>query len=102
MIKQIPSESHRIQITAILTESDVDPELMSTWHVKANYANDLETQWKDAQTQMPSMIRAAHTMAVYADKAHTTAGGQSSAPGALTFWLNQLKLKAAEGFGIDI
>ena len=102
LIKQIPSEPHQAQITAILTEAGVATELMSTWHVKANYANDLETQWKDAQTQMPSMIRAAHAMAVYADKAHTTAGGQSSAPGALTFWLNELKLKAAEGFEIDI
>ena len=102
LIKQILSEPHRAQVAAILTESGVAPELMSTWPVKANYANDLETQWKDAQAQMPSMIRAAHALAIYADKAHTTAGGRSSAPGALTFWLNELKLKAAEGFGIDI
>ncbi len=102
LIKQIPSKPHRDQITTVLVKSGVALELMSAWHVKANYANDLSAQWEDAKAQMPSMIRAAHAMAVYADTVHTAAGGQSSAPGVLTFWLNELKLKAAEGFGVDI
>ena len=79
LIKQIPSKPHRDQITTVLVESG-----------------------EDAKAQMPPMIRAAHALAVYADTVHTAAGGQSSAPGVLTFWLGELKLKAAEGFGVDI
>ena len=102
LINQIPSKSHRTQITAILTKSGITLKQISAWHVKANYANDLPTQWQDAKTQMPQMIKAAHAISIYAKTAHSKAGGKSSAPGVLTFWLNELKQKAAEGFKIDI
>ena len=102
LIKQIPSKPHQAQIAAVLTESGLTLKQISAWHVKANYANDLSTQWEDAKTQMPGMIQAAHAMAIYADTAHTTAGGQSAAPGVLSFWLDELKLQTAKGFGIDI
>ena len=100
LIKQIPSKPHQAQIAAVLTESGLTLKQISAWHVKANYANDLSTQWEDAKTQMPGMIQAAHAMAIYANTVHTAAGGQSSAPGVLIFWLNELKLQAAKGFGI--
>lgn len=102
LIKQIPSQSHRTQITTILTKSGITLKQISAWHVKANYANDLPTQWEDAKTQMPQIIQAAHAISVYTEKAHNTAGGKSSAPGVLTFWLNELKQKAAQGFNITI
>ena len=51
---------------------------------------------------MPQIIQATHAISVYTEKAHNTAGGKSSAPGVLTFWLNELKQKAAQGFNITI
>lgn len=102
LIKQIPSKPHQAQIAAVLTESGITLKQISAWHVKANYANDLSTQWEDAKAQMPGMIQAAHAMAIYANTAHTAAGGQSAAPGVLTFWLDELKLQAAKSFGIGI
>ena len=102
LINQIPSKSHRTQITAILTKSGITLKQISAWHVKANYANDLPTQWEDAKTQMPQMIKAAHAISIYTETAHSKAGGKSSAPGVLTFWLNELNQKATEGFNINI
>ena len=75
LVDQIEPPERRAQVASRLRGSSVPMNAISAWHVKANYANDVETQWADAADQLAGMVQLAHDMAVDADRAFTAAGG---------------------------
>ena len=75
LLKQVESASLHRELSEIIRAASVSIEEMSAWHVKANYANDVEQQWADAGVQLPGMVQLAHDMAVHARDAFTAAGG---------------------------
>ena len=75
LLKQVESASPHRELSEIIRAASVSIEEMSAWHVKANYANDVEQQWADAGVQLPGMVQLAHDMAVHARGAFTAAGG---------------------------
>ena len=75
LLKQVEPASLRHDLSEIIRASSVNTEEMSAWHVKANYANDVEQQWVDAEAQLPGMVQLAHDMAVHASDAFTAVGG---------------------------
>ena len=75
LLEQVEPASLRHDLSEIIRASSVNTEEMSAWHVKANYANDVEQQWADAEVQLPGMVQLAHDMAVHARDAFTAVGG---------------------------
>ena len=75
LLEQVEPASLRHDLSEIIRASSVNTEEMSAWHVKANYANDVEQQWVDAEVQLPGMVQLAHDMAVHARDAFTAVGG---------------------------
>ena len=75
LIRQVEPSERRAQVASLVRASSVPMDSISAWHVKANYANDVETQWADAADQLAGMVQLAHDMAVHADSAFTAAGG---------------------------
>ena len=75
LVEQIEPPEQRAQVVGLLQASPVPVDSISAWHVKSNYANDVETQWADAANQLASLVQLAHDMAVHADRAFTAADG---------------------------
>ena len=75
LLEQVEPASLRHGLSEIIRASSVNAEEMSAWHVKANYANDVEQQWADAEVQLPGMVQLAHDMAVRARDAFAAVGG---------------------------
>ena len=90
------------QISAVLSASGVPIDKMSEWHVKANYANEIEDQWTDAAAHMPGMIRTAHTLAVYVSGLFREAGGDVREINRLQMSLSELEENAAAQFNIHL
>ena len=75
LVDQIEPPAQRAQVVGLLQASSLPMNSILAWHVKSNYANDVETQWTDAADQLAAMVQLAHDMAIHADRAFTAAGG---------------------------
>ena len=102
LVGQIEPPERRAQVVGHLRGSSVPMNAISAWHVKANYANDVETQWSDAADQLAGMVQLAHDMAVQADQAFTTAGGDPTLSRSVGVALGVLQRDALTFTGTQI
>ena len=102
LVYQIPDSAHHSRINSMLTASGVPVEAMSSWHVRANYSNEMDKQRVDATEQMPHMVQLAHDMAIYADTVFRDIAGESDESRDLALRLDELEKNAAEGVGITV
>lgn len=75
LVDQIEPPEQRAQVVGLLQAASVPVDSISAWHVKSNYANDVETQWADAADQLAATVQLAHDTAVHANRAFTAADG---------------------------
>lgn len=102
LLAQIEPPKQRAQVVGLLQASSVPVDSISTWHVKANYANDVETQWADAADQLAAIVQLAHDMAVHADQAFTAVGGDPILSRSVGIALGVLRRDAPDFTGSQI
>ena len=73
LVDQVGPPERRAQVVSLVRASSLPMDSISAWHVKSNYANDVEKQWSDAADQLAAMVQLAHDMAVHADRVFTAA-----------------------------
>lgn len=102
LVDQIELPERRAQVASRLRGSSVPMNAISAWHVKANYANDVETQWADAADQLAGMMQLAHDMVIQADQAFTTADGDLALSRSVEVALGVLQRDAPTFTGTQI
>lgn len=102
LLAQIEPPEQRAQVVGLLQVSSVPVDSISAWHVKADYANDVETQWADAADQLAAMVQLAHDTAVHANRAFTTADGDPILTRSVNVALKVLRRDAPLFTGVHI
>ena len=102
LLKQVEPASLRREFSEMIRVSGVSTEEISAWHVKANYANDVERQWADAEAQVTGMVQLAHNMAALARDAFTDAGGSHLLCQEIDEALDVLRREAPQLTGAEI
>lgn len=102
LIGQIRPRSMRQEMAAIVESCGVGLEAISTWHAKANYANNVEDQWVDARAQMPGMVQLAHDLATRAEQAFAAAGGDPAVSCRVKSAVADLHREAPEFTGVPL
>ena len=58
-----------------VTDTGLTAKRITDWHVKSNYADDIEVQWVEAEADKTAMVNLAGTCATAAADAYRAAGG---------------------------
>ena len=102
LLKQVEPVSLRRQFSELIRASGVSAEEVSSWHVKANYANDVEQQWADAEEQVSGMVQLAHDTSAFARDAFANAGGSRQLGEEINEALTVLRQEAPPLTGAEI
>lgn len=79
LLGQMPDRALAGQVEELLTGSGaLKLAHISDWHTKSNYADDVETQWAEAENQKAAMVAAAIRCAQMARDHYVAAGGDDT------------------------
>ena len=79
LLGQMPDRTLAGQVEEQLTGSGVlTLAHISDWHTESNYADDIETQWAEAESQKAAMVTAATRCAQMARDRYVAAGGDDT------------------------